>query len=103
MTEVWIAVTVGLVVVALALVTVVALRQHSHVFGGRTVVRCRHRHLFTTMWIPGASFKAVRLGSSRFQHCPVGQHWTTVRPVDPTELSDDERRVAASHEEAGTP
>jgi len=64
-------------------------------FGRNTIVRCRRGHLFTTIWIPLASFKALRLGPWRFQWCPVGRHWTLVRLVDQTTLSDDERRQAA--------
>lgn len=41
-------------------------------------VRCRDGHVFTTIWIPLASFKAVRLGLRRYQRCPVGRHWSTV-------------------------
>lgn len=46
-------------------------------------VRCREGHLFTTIWVPMASLKAARLGNRRFQHCPVGHHWSTVEPLDP--------------------
>jgi hypothetical protein len=45
-------------------------------------VRCRDGHLFTTIWIPLASLKALRLGRRRFQHCPAGHHWTMVTPLD---------------------
>ena len=47
-----------------------------------TVVRCQDGHLFTTIWMPMVSIKAVRLGNGRWQHCPVGKHWSTVVPVD---------------------
>ncbi len=47
-----------------------------------TVVRCKDDHLFTTIWVPMASIKAVRLGTGRWQHCPVGKHWSVVEPVD---------------------
>lgn len=50
------------------------------------VVQCRDGHLFTSIVIPGASFKAVRLGNRRWQRCPVGRHWSTVRFVDEAEL-----------------
>lgn len=30
--------------------------------GGETVVRCSQGHLFTPLWVPGASLKAARLG-----------------------------------------
>ena len=47
-----------------------------------TVVRCKDGHLFTTIWVPMASIKAVRLGNGRWQHCPVGKHWSVVVPAD---------------------
>ena len=59
------------------------------------VVRCDQGHLFTTIWVPAISFKAVRLGTSRYQHCPVGRHWSKVRPVPLNELSDEQRIEAA--------
>lgn len=59
-----------------------------------TVVRCRRGHLFTTIWIPGASVKALRLGWWRFQRCPAGRHWSLVTPVAADALSEDERRRA---------
>ena len=58
------------------------------------VARCSAGHLFTTIWIPAASFKAVRLGGRRWQRCPVGHHWTTVVRVDESTLSDEEREQA---------
>lgn len=64
--------------------------------GGNTIVRCRLGHLFTTMWIPLASFKAVRLGPWRYQYCPVGKHWSLVRPVNEAELTPEQREQAAS-------
>src|SRR5262249_59103682 len=63
-------------------------------FGGRLVVRCRRGHLFTTLWIPGVSFKALRLGWLRVQRCPVGNHWSIVTPVRESELSGRQRRAA---------
>ena len=58
-------------------------------------VRCKEGHLFTTIWVPLASLKAVRLGDRRYQRCPVGHHWTTVVPLDTTGASQ------ADYEEAG--
>jgi hypothetical protein len=40
-----------------------------------TPVRCSAGHLFTTIWVPLGSLKAVRLGGTRYQYCPVGHHW----------------------------
>jgi hypothetical protein len=71
--------------------------------GGEVVVRCRRGHLFSTIWIPGASIKAVRLGWYRFQRCPVGGHWTLVRPVREAELSDDELRSARDQHDVRLP
>lgn len=59
-------------------------------------VCCRHGHLFTTIWIPLASLKAIRLGGRRFQHCPVGHHWTTVVPLDPTSATPADLETAAA-------
>ncbi|HVT66458.1 MAG TPA: hypothetical protein VHF26_01820 [Trebonia sp.] len=47
-----------------------------------TPVRCSAGHLFTTIWVPFGSVKAVRLGGERYQRCPVGRHWTAVTPLD---------------------
>lgn len=62
--------------------------------GGNVIVRCRDGHLFTTIWIPGASVKSVRLGPWRYQRCPVGSHWSVVSPVRESELTDQERELA---------
>lgn len=86
-------VVVGVVTV-LAEGVVVAARRGG-VFRLDTVVRCRDGHLFTTYWIPGASFKALRLGWWRLQWCPVGRHWSMVTPVWSDELSEDQRQQAA--------
>jgi hypothetical protein len=67
------------------------------------IVRCRDGHLFTTLWIPGASFKAIRLGLVRLQYCPVGRHLTFVVPVRDEDLTEAERRIAAAHHDARLP
>lgn len=61
--------------------TVIARRRGYSGMGGRTLVRCRDGHLFRTIWVPGVSFKSIRLGWYRIQFCPVGRHWTVVKPV----------------------
>lgn len=68
-----------------------------------TVVRCRDGHIFTTLWVPGVSIKAVRLGWWRFQRCPVGRHWSLVTPLDVTSLSDEERTAAAQSRDSRVP
>ena len=59
-------------------------------------VRCSAGHLFTTIWVPFASMKSVRLAGRRYQHCPVGGHWAVVEPLDPEEASAAELRAAAA-------
>lgn len=71
--------------------------------GGNVIVRCRDGHLFTTIWVPGASVKALRLGRWRYQRCPVGNHWSLVTPVRESELTDDERALAHDHRDIRLP
>jgi hypothetical protein len=85
------------------LLEVGALWLRSGRFGGNVVARCRQGHLFTTIWIPGVSVKALRLGWWRIQRCPVGHHWALVRPVRESELGEDERREAAEHRDVRLP
>src|SRR5690242_8660062 len=73
-----------------------ALWLRARRLGGNVVVRCRHGHVFTTIWIPAVSVKSLRLGPWRVQHCPVGRHWTIVTPVNTAELGARELRAAAS-------
>jgi hypothetical protein len=80
-----------------------AMKLRGYPFGGRIVVRCREGHLFTTLWLPGASVKSVRLVWWRIQRCPVGGHWTIVTPVRDSELTDDERREAEAHADTWIP
>lgn len=70
---------------------------------GTVIVRCRAGHLFTTIWIPGASLKSLRLGWWRFQRCPVGRHWTLVTPVRESDLGEDERAAARQIRDARVP
>jgi hypothetical protein len=58
---------------------------------GSVVVRCRSGHLFTTIWVPGASIKSLRLGPWRVQWCPAGRHVSIVTPVRRAELSRRKR------------
>ena len=81
---------------ATALEALFLRRRTGSLIGLKTIVRCHSGHLFTTTWIPGASVKALRLGPWRLQRCPVGAHWSIVRPADPAKLSDEERAEARS-------
>ena len=62
--------------------------------GRDVIVRCRDGHLFTTIWIPFMSLKAIRLGPVRFQYCPVGDHLTFVTIVRDSDLTPYERQMA---------
>lgn len=79
------------------------MRARGYPIGGNLVVRCQRGHLFTTLWIPGASIKALRLGWVRFQRCPVGHHWSLVTPVKKSELTAKEERRARSRRDRRLP
>ncbi len=91
---------VGLVVLVVVAVLIVvlnlAMRRHGYSIPGKTVVRCSKGHLFTMGWIEGGSLKAVRLGPrTRYQHCPIGEHWAIVHPVKDADLTADDRSALA--------
>jgi hypothetical protein len=90
-------------VVAFNVVGTIVARARGYGVGGNTVVRCRQGHLFTTIWIPGASVKSVRLGWWRIQRCPVGGHWSIVVPVKESGLSRRELRFAHGHRDVRVP
>ena len=96
-------VVVIVIVGATYAIGIAVARRRGYNAGGNVIVRCRRGHLFTTIWIPGASLKAVRLGASRWQHCPVGDHWSVVTPVREAELTDEERAIAARHRDVRIP
>ncbi len=89
--------------VLLLVVATLLARREGYRFGPNLVVRCRQDHLFTTIWVPGVSVKAVRLGWWRFQWCPVGGHWTLVSPVKDSVLTVEERLVAGQHHDVRVP
>lgn len=82
-----------LIVVAFVVPLVIMRRRHYDV-GRDVIVRCAAGHRYTTIWIPSLSLKAVRLGLRRYQHCPVGRHWSLTSPVDVTTLSAEEIAAA---------
>jgi hypothetical protein len=79
------------------------VRMRSGRLAGRVVVRCREGHLFTTLWVPGASLKSVRLGPWRLQRCPVGRHWSVVTPVKEASLSSSELDAARATRDVRIP
>jgi len=85
-----------------ALATLVA-RRRGYNMGGNVVVRCREGHLFTTIWVPGASVKSLKLGWARLQRCPIGRHWSLVTPVRDSKLTDEELRNAHEHHDLRIP
>jgi hypothetical protein len=92
----------GAVLGGYAIGTAVAARR-GYSFGRNTTVRCTAGHLFTTVWIPGASVKSLRLGPWRLQWCPAGRHVTFVHPVKDADLTDSEREIAAEHHDVPVP
>jgi hypothetical protein len=79
------------------------MKLRGYPIGGDLIVRCRQGHLFRTIWIPGASVKAIRIGWWRIQRCPVGRHWSVVVPVRDDELADDERQLARQRHDIRLP
>jgi hypothetical protein len=92
----------GILAAALVAETI-PIWRHGYGIGGNVVVRCGKGHLFTTIWLPGASVKALRLVSRRFQYCPVGHHWSLVRLVRESELSGKQLRVARERKDVRIP
>ena len=92
----------GFAVAAIA-AELAVLRRRGYGLGGNVVVRCRSGHLFSTIWVPAGSVKALRLGPYRFQRCPVGRHWSFVTPVDESTLTDDERDAARATKDIRIP
>ena len=101
----------GLLVALLPLLVIVAVvvggtivgQRRGVRFGSEVVVRCSEGHLFTTVWVPGVSLKAVRLGWLRFQHCPVGDHWSFVVPMSDDDLTEQERYLASQFRDGPMP
>ena len=92
-----------LVIAMALLIEPLAMKLRGYPLGGKLIVRCRRGHLFTTIWIPGASLKAIRLGWWRVQYCPVGRHWSIVVPVREHELTDDEKRLGRNRHDVRLP
>jgi hypothetical protein len=92
-----------LVLAVSVLPEVIVLRRRGYPPAGSVVVRCWEGHFFTTIWIPGVSIKAFRLGPWRIQRCPVGHHWTIVTPVNRSELTEQQNRAAADSRDIRLP
>jgi hypothetical protein len=81
----------------------VFMRRRGYSIGLNATVRCRDGHVFTTIWIPGASLKAIRLGTVRLQYCPVGRHFTAVRPLKDAEITDEILLIARAQHDVPVP
>ncbi|MBV9309184.1 MAG: hypothetical protein JOZ73_00020 [Solirubrobacterales bacterium] len=92
-----------LLVVASVLLELIGTRFRSGRLGGNLVVRCHQGHLFTTLWIPAASIKSLRIGWWRLQRCPVGHHLAIVSPINEATLTEQARRVAAKQRDIRLP
>ena len=96
--------TSSIVIAAAAIgIEAIVMRLRGYSIGLNVPVRCRAGHLFTTIWIPGASLKSIRLGLWRFQYCPVGKHWSVVSPVSEVDLSLEEKRTARDNRDIRIP
>jgi hypothetical protein len=54
-----------------------------------------HQSVENPAWSPLGSLTAIRLAGARFQHCPVGNHWALVRPVQDGELAGEGEHLPA--------
>lgn len=88
---------------AAVLAEAIPVWRHGYGVGGNVIVRCRDGHLFTTMWVPGASVKSLRFGPRRFQWCPVGHHWSLVSLVRKSDLSARQQRSASKTKDIRIP
>ena len=92
-----------LAVLVAYVVGTIAARRQGYSVGGNTPVRCSDGHVFTTIWIPGASLKSIRLGWKRLQWCPIGGHWSLVTPQRDADLTEDERVSAERNHDLRIP
>jgi hypothetical protein len=93
----------GKIAAAATIAEMAGLWLRSRRIGGNVIVRCREGHLYTTLWIPAASVKSLRLIWWRIQYCPVGRHFSLVTPVNAADLTEDERRAAGEHHDIPLP
>ena len=96
-------VVIGLVLIVVVVVVAENLwsRRAGYPIPGRTAVRCDAGHVFRTTWVQGGSLSAIRLGPLlRYGRCPVGHHWSRLRPVKDADLTDSQRRTLDSESDA---
>jgi hypothetical protein len=91
------------IIAGAALAEAIPVWRRGYGVGGNVIVRCHKGHLFSTIWVPGASVKSIRLGPRRVQWCPVGRHWALVTLVRKSDLSSRELRTARQHKDIRVP
>lgn len=91
-----------LVVVAFSLF-VRKMKKRGFEFGRDVIVQCSKGHHYTTIWVPGLSFKAIRWGAIRIQRCPVGKHWAITRLVNPRDVTPEISELAAKYHDIQIP
>ena len=92
------------IIAAVVLLKMVAAKRSGRpALGGEIIVRCGKGHLFQTNWSPLGSLTSIRLGLARFQHCPVGDHWSLVKPVKDSDLTAEDRRIAGQNRDFLSP
>ena len=90
-----IGIVVAVVWVVLVLVRFVIAKRRAAPRGHPPIVRCSKGHVFTTVWIPGGSFKAVRW-LDPIPALPGRQAWNIGQTHQRRRLSDEERQSARS-------
>lgn len=78
----------------------VLARRRDYLKVGETAARCGRGHLFTTAWNRKLTYRELSLGWTRLQRCPVGDHWSLVRPLQDSELTPEEKREAREHRDS---
>ncbi len=97
------AIGVLVLVIALSAFMYARARRHGIQRGATRIARCSAGHLFTSTVIPGASLRALRLGSQRYQRCPVGDHMALASWVDPNTLTPEQRAAAEAVRDSRIP
>ncbi len=67
---------------------------------GEVAARCSQGHLFMTVWVDRWTWKRLDVGFLKIQRCPVGDHWSVVRPLEMSSLTADEKKLAKQTHDA---
>jgi hypothetical protein len=92
-----IAVVVVVAIGVLIAVPNIYMRRRGYSVPGTAIVRCSKGHIFKTTWVEGVSLRAIKLGPrSRYQRCPVGNHWAVEHLLRDEDLTEADRRLLAN-------